>query len=70
MTAFQKAWDAWTASKEGRTCLDPSGYLRADILENRLFAAFAAGFVTQQKHPKAKRPAPKRSALAVTGTGA
>jgi len=45
MTRFQERWEQWVNSKEGRTCLDASAPLRADILENRLFAAFAAGYI-------------------------
>lgn len=64
-TLFKKAWDEWIDSAEGQQCasltsLKPSTF--PDILENRLWAAFTAGY-NSAAHLAAKSEAPDESGL-------
>jgi hypothetical protein len=48
-TPFRKAWLAFLASEEGKSCITPDGLgmsqnVRRTVLENRLHAAFCSGW--------------------------
>lgn len=54
MTRFQKDWETWSKSPEGRTAHDVSIRIRSEIQENRLFAAYTAGFISGDKERRSR----------------